>query len=87
MKYLLLFVTLFAMGFQGCNHNGPVPTPTEDAAAPSPSCATACARGAKLGCQYATPTPMGASCATVCENAAETVPWDIRGLTNATICK
>jgi len=70
----------------------PAPTPIPDAAPVAdagrvPSCATACANGAKLGCTWATKkTPAGSTCLDVCSNAALSVPWNLAGLTKATSC-
>lgn len=49
----------------------PSPWEAGDAApapVPSGSCQAACARGAKLNCSWAKPTPKGASCVDVCLN-------------------
>ena len=59
----------------------PCPTPK-----PTPTCATACANGSKLSCTWAAPTPQGHTCPEVCTNAAQTVPWNVTSLTNATSC-
>ena len=86
MKTLCLALMLAAIGCQSCAHNPPTPPTPTDGAAPSGSCTTACANGARLGCMYATPTPQGHTCLEVCANAAQSVPWDVVGLTAATIC-
>jgi hypothetical protein len=66
---------------------GPCPTgagvPCPD---PAATCATACAKGLELGCEWAEPTPMDHPCVEVCQNAAETVPWDVATLSKATAC-
>ena len=60
---------------------GPTPVPT------TATCATACARGNALSCIWATPTPMGAPCEQVCENAARFAPWNVACLTVASTCE
>lgn len=87
MKIIALLLALAALGCQSCAHNPPTPPTPTDGAVPSGSCTTACANGAHLGCVWATPTPQGAPCTTVCENAALTVPWDVVGLTKAASCE
>ena len=66
----------------------PTPAPVVDAApAPAaPSCATACARAAALGCDYASPSPKGVTCEAVCQNAQQFVPWNLACRTNITSC-
>lgn len=89
MKDLLrsvFLVVLFGLRF-GC---ASVPCPTAGGAPcpePAATCATACAKGVELGCVWATvPTPQGASCTDVCQNASQTVPWDVVSLSKATAC-
>ena len=72
MKYLFALVMLAAIG---CAHTT------------SATCATACANGAGLGCTWAEPTPQGAACTVVCQNASATIPWDVSTLTAATSCQ
>lgn len=82
MKNLVL---ILAFALAGCAATCPVdskPCPVV-----TPTCATACAKGEKLGCAWATPTPLGATCEEFCENAGITVPWDVAKLTSATSCK
>ncbi len=83
MKTLALIVAMLA----GC---ATVPCPAGVSApgpAPAATCATACAQGVSLGCAWATKkTTDGADCETVCENAAQTVPWDVSALTAAMVC-
>jgi hypothetical protein len=67
------------LAFSGCATFPPVTT--------TATCETACLHGHNLGCDWATPTKMGASCLDVCENASRTVPWDVQQLTSATACK
>ena len=98
MKRLLALVVLALLGTGSgkCSPNpptpivdaAPAPTPVVDAApAPTaPSCATACARAAVLGCNYAAPSPDGVTCTAVCQNAQQFVPWDLTCRTNITSC-
>ena len=84
MKYLIV---LAAMASQGCNHNHPpAPLPGDVDAGPA-TCATACANGERLGCDWSRATPMGHTCSEVCGNAAQSVPWNIVGLSKATSCR
>lgn len=63
------------------------PCPVGGQPCPAPAtCDTACAHGHNLGCDWATPTPQGHTCLEVCQNAAQTVPWDVQSLTTATTC-
>jgi hypothetical protein len=78
---------ILALAFAGCATTQPCPVETKPCPTPAATCATACAQGAKLKCLWATPTPMGASCETVCQNAAQSVPWDVKSLTGATVCQ
>ena len=84
MKTLTL---IFALALAGCATTTPCPVDTKPCPTPAPTCATACSQGTKLGCAWATPTPMGAICQAVCENAAQTVPWNVGKLTSATSCQ
>jgi len=96
MQRLFVLVVLVVLGTASKCNPGPMPVvdaapvPVMDAAPTPvpviPSCATACAHGASLGCSWAQPTPKGATCVTVCTNAAATVPWDVVALTSATTC-
>ncbi len=84
MKTIML---LFALTFAGC-----ATTPCQTSATPCPAtvptCATACANGASLRCEWATPTPMGSTCEAVCENAATVgVPWNVGKLSTMTGCQ
>ena len=72
------FFTLI-LALAGCATLPPVTT--------SATCETACLHGHNLGCIWATPTPQGATCLDVCANAAETVPWNVQAMTDATACK
>ena len=66
--------------FSGC---APVPvTPVRPAA-----CTEACAKGAELGCVWATPTPNGATCTDVCESANRILPWRTECLWGARTCE
>ncbi|MGO9289768.1 MAG: hypothetical protein ACLQIJ_13575 [Polyangia bacterium] len=87
MKYLVAFAFIFAvsLGCQSCAHTTPTPTNTD--AGTTPSCATACANGARMNCMWASPTPMGHTCVEVCTNAEQSVPWDVAGLTTVTTCQ
>jgi hypothetical protein len=85
-RSFLLLACLGCLAWQSCAHTSPIPPQTSDAGPSGNSCSTACARGAALGCLYATPTPAGAPCETVCANAAATVPWDVAGLSAAAAC-
>ena len=82
MKTLTLLLTLT---FAGCATTQPCPTGATPCPAPA-DCSTACLHGKNLGCQWATPTPAGASCLAVCQNASQTVPWNVEALTTATTC-
>jgi hypothetical protein len=85
MKTLALILSL---AFASCATTTPCPVDvTKPCPTPAATCATACAQGAKLKCLWATPTPMGASCETVCTNAAATVPWNVKALTSASTCQ
>lgn len=71
----------------GCVTVKPVPTTVQ------PTCADVCAHGAELrredptGCKWSTPTPKGAPCSTVCENAtAAGIPWKLECLATITTC-
>lgn len=84
MKTLTL---IFALALAGCATTTPCPVDTKPCPnPPAATCATACAQGAKLKCLWATPTPMGASCETVCQNSSLTVPWDVAGLSTTSTC-
>jgi hypothetical protein len=74
MKYLAAFVFVLSLG---CAHTGPVTG--------AATCDTACVNQIKLGCIPAT-TPQGHSCVEVCTNAMQSVPWDVAGLTTASVC-
>jgi hypothetical protein len=67
-----------------------MPAPTRDPP-PQPegiyTCATACARGAELGCTWAQPTPAGTSCADVCAVASRIAPWNAQCLTTSGTCE
>jgi hypothetical protein len=82
MKNAILILTL---AFAGCAATCPVGT--KPCPVVTPTCATACANGEKLGCIWATPTPLGASCVEFCGNAGMTIPWDVAKLSTATSCK
>jgi hypothetical protein len=57
-----------------------------DAAEPA-TCAGWCAHAAALGCAAAKPTPLGASCASVCQNAQDVgVRWNLRCRSSAKSC-
>jgi hypothetical protein len=79
-------IACFAFRF-GCATTTPCPVDTKPCPKPAPAtCETACLHGKNLGCIWATPTPMGATCVQVCSNAALTVPWNVAALTTATTC-
>jgi hypothetical protein len=83
-KYLqvtTLWIAFAVAALLGACGTGPTPVPTTS------TCATACARGAALSCIWSTPTPMGASCEQVCENASRIVPWNVACLTTAAACE
>jgi hypothetical protein len=61
-----------------CGTNPPIPTQA--------TCDAACARGAQLGCEWARPTHLGATCGAVCLNAADKVPWNVACLSVAASC-
>lgn len=62
------------------------PEPVPGPVIVSPSCPEACARFAALGCEEAQPTPAGAPCVDVCENAQATVPLDLACIVRAGSC-
>ena len=72
----LLFVLLLSTA--GCSYVDPVPT--------GPTCADACANGARIGCDWSLATPAGASCEVVCQNAATFVPWNLDCLSRTDSC-
>lgn len=93
LLFALLAMGALAFGLAGCPKPLPVPNGPDasDAAVPPgpPSCATTCARGAQLGCDWARPTANGASCETVCANANRVdgpLRWDLACRTRATGC-
>ena len=81
--------------FGSCNGCGttpvpnppPGPTPITDAAPPArDDCDLACNRGAVLGCAWAAPTALGATCADVCRNAQYVLPWNTACIITASSC-
>jgi hypothetical protein len=72
----------------GCGHVPPMPPP-----APMPpggaTCATACARGRALGCDWAKATPSGVECDAVCTifEASGTLSYGVECVTNARTCE
>ncbi len=87
MKSLLLAA---ALSLAMCD-TPPAPTPTpEPAPKPLPgefTCATACEQFRYLGCSEAAPTPAGATCVEVCENAqASPAPLDLGCIVRAGSC-
>jgi hypothetical protein len=82
MRYIAIVLCLFAC----CATTTPCPTGSSLPCPAPATCATACAQGDALGCAWAAPTPMGATCQAVCDNAAQTVTWDVKALTSATSC-
>lgn len=82
MKTIILMLT---MAFTGCATT-PCSVDAKPCPAPAATCATACANGAKHECGWANPTPAGHTCLEVCTNAAQTVPWNVAGLTSAATC-
>lgn len=61
----------------------PPPTPTPVPA----SCATVCANGASMHCNWAEPTPAGAPCVDVCQAAQDFgEKWNLECRTNAASC-
>ena len=86
MKTLLLAFVFAVLGCQSCA-TSPTPAPNGDGGTVTSSCASACAKGTKLKCVWANPTPEGATCVQVCTNAAATVPWNVSALTAATSCQ
>lgn len=83
MKSLLLAAALAA---SQCN---PTPTPTP-APGPGPgefTCADACERFRFLGCEEFAPTPAGATCVEVCDNAqASPAPLNLGCIVRAESC-
>ena len=80
MKRLILCLALSAC----------MPSPTPDPPPqPEPlyTCATACARGAELGCTWAQPTPAGTPCADVCAVASRIAPWGVQCLSTTGTCE
>lgn len=97
MKRLLVLVVLaFGLTASKCSPNpptpvvdaAPAPSPVADAAPVPvvPSCASACARAAAIGCDFAAPSPKGVSCVDVCQNAQQFVPWDFVCRMNIKTC-
>lgn len=86
MKRLLLVLTLF-FTFASCSGCPITPTPPPDGAPPAATCADVCARGAALGCPWATPTPAGAPCTDVCANAAGFAGWNLGCRAGAATCE
>lgn len=87
VRMLTLVVLLGSLGFSCASCTGPTPVPNP---LPPPqdnaTCETACARGAALGCTWAAPTPKGAPCTDVCQNAATLVPWNVGCLSTIATC-
>lgn len=89
-----LLIALAGAICAGCPKPLPIPnppTPDADAAMPPgpPSCATACARGVQLGCEWSRPTANGVPCSTVCANANRVdgpIKWSLPCRTTATSC-
>jgi hypothetical protein len=66
------FIVALLMAFApGCATVSPVPTPDV-------TCDAVCLHGHNLGCNWATPTPDGASCVEVCRLAQTSpLPWSM----------
>ena len=77
---------LLSLAFVGCATTPCSLDTTKPCPAPA-TCETACANGERLGCIWATPTPMGAPCLDVCRNAGLTVPWNVDALAAANTCQ
>lgn len=60
----MLVMALIAMMCTGCAHKPPPPIVPPGGA----TCASACARGEVLGCEWSKPTPNGVPCVDVCES-------------------
>ena len=82
MKRRLALLALIATACgTSCAHIAPTPGPSDA------TCASVCARGAELGCRWATPTPGGATCYEVCDNAdKQGEPWQLTCLAKAMTC-
>lgn len=74
-----LFILL---ALAGCATTPPIPERSEA------TCADVCARGAILGCAWSLPTPKGATCEAVCDNAtAARIPWRLDCMASANTCE
>ena len=84
MKTLLAL--LFVAVFSTASNCGSTQLPDAAPAPVAPSCATACARAAALGCDYAQPSPDGVTCEAVCKNAQGLFRWDLACRTGISAC-
>lgn len=85
---MIRFASLLALALVACIPVAPEPTPpAPEPVIVQPSCLEACARFAALGCEEARPTPGGASCAEVCENAQSSpAPLDLSCIVRSSSC-
>jgi hypothetical protein len=88
---LVALVALVGLWLASCGHVPP-PPPLPPGGA---TCSTACARGRALvgtdgkpGCEWARPTPSGATCEAVCESfeASGTLTYGVECVTTAPTC-
>jgi hypothetical protein len=78
---------ILALTLAGCATTQPCPVDVKPCPKPvTANCSTACLHGKNLGCEWATPSLMGGTCLQICNNAALTVPWNVRELTAAVTC-
>jgi hypothetical protein len=83
-------IVLFLLVAGACGPVKPVPDPPP----PNPpdpvenaDCEAVCGRAAVLGCEWAEPTPRGASCTELCEGVqAGLLPWDLDCRVRAPSC-
>jgi hypothetical protein len=75
-----LIVALLMALAPGCATVTPVPSPAAD-------CDAVCLHGNNLGCSWATPTPAGATCVQVCQQAQTgPLPWSMSCSVQAESC-
>ena len=75
-----LLLVVLAMCIGGCAFfSKPKPAPAD--------CKSTCARGEALGCDWAKPSPRGATCAEVCESANTILPWNTECVNKSENCE